>query len=85
MINNRNTKPTTICCNNNATINLSEDPALHDCIKHINIKHHFLCEHIQSNEMSLSYINTNNNIANIFTKALDTKKSNHFCEFLGLS
>ena len=39
-INHTTNAPTTICCNNNTTINLSEDPALHDCIKHINIKHH---------------------------------------------
>ena len=83
-INYATTEPTTICCDNNAAINLSEDPALHDCIKHIDIKHHFLREHVQSNEISLSYINTNDNIADIFTKALDTKKFNRFCEFLGL-
>ena len=69
---------------NNAAINLSEDPLLHDCIKHINIKHHFLWEHVQSNEVTLSYINTNNNFADIFTKALNAKKFNHFRGFLGL-
>ena len=75
---------TTICCDNNAAINLSEDPALQDHVKHIDIKHHFLHEHVQSNEISLSYINTNDNVADIFTKALDTKKFNRFREFLGL-
>ena len=79
------TTPTTICCDNNATINLSEDPALHDHIKHIDIKHHFLHEHVQSNQIALSYINTNDNIADIFTKALDTKKFGRFRKFLGLS
>ena len=83
-INHATTEPTTICCDKNTAINLSEDPALHDHIKHINIKHHFLHEHVQSNEISLSYINTNDNIADIFTKALDTKKFNRFREFLGL-
>ena len=84
-INYPTTGPTTICCDNNATINLSEDPALHNHVKDIDIKHHFLHEHVQSDKISLSYINTNNNIANIFTKALDTKKFNHFHGFLGLS
>ena len=73
-LNHMTNAPTTICCNNNTAINLSEDPALHDHIKYINIKHHFLCKCVQSNEISLSYINTNNNIADIFTKALDIKK-----------
>ena len=76
--------PTTILCDNNAAINLSEDPSLHDRIKHINIKHHFLREHVQSNELTLSYINTNDNIADIFMKALDAKKFNRFRGFLRL-
>ena len=75
---------TTILCNNNAAINLLEDPLLHNCVKHINIKHHFLCECVQSNKITLSYINTYNNIADIFTKALDARKSTRFCEFLGI-
>ena len=66
--------PTTILCNNNATINLSEDPLLHNRVKHIDIKHHFLREHVQSNKITLSYINTYDNIADIFTKVLDTRK-----------
>ena len=69
---------------NNTAINLSKDPPLHDRVKHIDIKHHFLCEQVQSNEISLSYINTHDNIANIFTKALDTNTFSHFHGFLGL-
>lgn len=83
-INHTPTTPTTFCCDNNTAINLSEDPTLHDHVKHINIKHHFLQEHVQSNEISLSYINTNDNVADIFTKALDTNKFSCFCRFLGL-
>ena len=77
-------KPTNILCDNNAAINLSEDPLLHDRVKHIDIKHHFLQEHVQSQEIFLSYINTHDNIADIFTKALETKKFTRFREFLGI-
>ena len=77
-------KPTTILCDNNAAINLSEDPLLHDRVKHIDIKHHFLRERVQSQDITLSYINTHDNIADIFTKALDTKKFTRFRNFLGL-
>ena len=76
--------PTTILCDNNAAINLSEDPLLHDRVKHIDIKHHFLRERVQSNEITLSYINTYDNIADIFTKALDTRKFTRFRGFLGI-
>lgn len=37
--------PTTLLCDNNSTINLSEDPMLHQHIKHVDIKYHFLREH----------------------------------------
>ena len=77
-------KPTNLLCNNNAAINLSEDPLLHNRVKHIDIKHHFLQERVQSQEIILSYINTHDNIANIFTKALNTRKFTHFHEFLGI-
>jgi len=78
------TNSTTILCNNNATINLSEDPLLHDRVKHINIKYHFMWEHIQAEELSLSYINMHDNIADIFMKALEPKKFSQFWGFLGL-
>ena len=63
--------PTIILCDNNAAINLSEDPSLHQCVKHINIKYHFLRERVNMGEITLKYINTNDNLADIFTKALE--------------
>lgn len=62
--------PTLIFCNNNATINLSEDLTLHSCVKHVDIKYYFLKERVQSCDLCIWYISTKNNVANIFTKAL---------------
>lgn len=76
--------PTTILCNNNAAISLSEDPSLHQRIKHIDIKYHFLRERTHSKEIKLSYINTNDNVADIFTKALDKIKFKRLQGFLGI-
>lgn len=52
---------TTLLCDNNLAINLSEDPMLHQHVKHVDIKYHFLYEHI---------INTKDNVADISTKVL---------------
>lgn len=76
--------PTTILCDNNAAINLSEDPSLHQHVKHINIKYHFLRKCIQSKEIKMLYINTHNNIANLFTKALDHGKFTKLHGYPGL-
>ena len=64
------TTATTILCDNNAAICLSSDPAMHSRVKHIDIQYHFLRECVQRKELTLSYINTKDNIADIFTKAL---------------
>ena len=46
-------RPTPILCNNNTTINLSKDPTLHTCIKHVDIKYHFLQECIKASEICI--------------------------------
>ena len=76
--------PTTILCDNNAAINLSEDPSLHQRVKHIDIKYHFLREHVNMGEITLKYINTNDNIADIFTKAIEHQCFSRLRNFLGL-
>ena len=73
-----------IICDNNAAITLSEDPAFHARVKHFDICYHFLRERVQSGDISLSYINTKDNIADIFTKPLDTTAFLRLRTFLGL-
>jgi hypothetical protein len=76
--------PTKLLCDNNAAINLSEDPLFHVRVKHVDIKYHFLRERVQSNELEVRYINTDDNVADLFTKALDHKKFIRLRGFLGL-
>ena len=76
--------PTTILCDNTASINLSEDPLLHSRVKHVDIKFHFLRERVQSQELKVSYINTKDNIADLFTKALAVQQFVRLRGFLGL-
>ena len=85
MINLPQQSPTTILCDNTAMKAISEDPLLHSCVKHIDIKYHFLRDQIQSNNLQISYINTKDNIANMFTKDLDTKQFTKLRKFLGLT
>jgi len=77
-------EPTTINCDNNSAINLSEDPSLHSRVKHIDIKYHFIRERVQSNEINVSYINTKDNIADAFTKALAAPTFERLRGFMGL-
>lgn len=77
-------EPTPILCDNNAAINLSEDPTLHARVKHVDIKYHFLRERVQSKEICVRYINTKYNVADLFTKALATPIFTWLQTLLGL-
>lgn len=69
-INHEQTSPTTILCDNNAAITISKDPTLHNRSKHFETKLHYLREKVQRKELNTAYINTRDNLADIFTKAL---------------
>ena len=66
------------------TITLSEDPSLNSQVKHIDIKYHFLQEHTHTKEITLSYVNTKDNIADAFTKVLPAPAFQQLQGFMGL-
>jgi len=74
-------EPTTLHCDNQGAIVLSKDNKFHACTKHINIRYHYICEAIENKNIILPYIPTEDNIADIFTKALSKPK---FKKLLGL-
>ena len=47
-----------IRCDNISTINLIKNLIQHSRSKYIEIRHHFIREHIQNNDVMLEYINT---------------------------
>ena len=73
-----------IKCDNTSTIALSKNPVFHARTKHIDIKHHFLRDHVQKKEISLEFVNTEEQVADIFTKPLDSTRFDHFRSCLGL-
>jgi hypothetical protein len=60
--------PTLIFGDNVASIALAKNPVKHERTKHIDIKHHFLREHVTRNDIKLVYIPTEDNLADILTK-----------------
>lgn len=57
-----------IMCDNTSAINLSKNPILHSRTKHIEIRHHFLKAHVQKGDIMSEFIDTENQLADIFTK-----------------
>ena len=59
-----------IKCNNTSAINLAKNPVLHSRTKHIEIRHHFLRDHVQKGDCMLEFVETTKQLADIFTKPL---------------
>jgi hypothetical protein len=59
-----------IYCDNTSAINLSKNPVHHSRTKHIDIRHHFLRDHVLKGDISLDFISTDRQIADILTKPL---------------
>ena len=69
------TTPSTIFSDNQSAISIAHHPEFHARTKHIDIAVHFLRDHVKKGTLDLYYINTEYNLADIFTKAL--KKPSH--------
>ena len=63
-----------IQCDNTSAINLSKNPVLHSRSKHIDIRHHFLRDHVKKGDIKMTHIETEYNIADILTKPLNSER-----------
>jgi hypothetical protein len=77
-------RPTVIYCDNQSCIKLSENPVFHDWSKHIKIRYHFIRDYVQRGVVELQYISTEEQVADILTKALNMGKFVFFRNKLGV-
>ncbi|KAK2396684.1 putative mitochondrial protein [Trifolium repens] len=64
----------TLYCDNMSAINISKNPIQHSRTKHIDIRHHFIRGLVEDKVVTLEHVATENQLAEIFTKALDANK-----------
>ncbi|GKA78405.1 hypothetical protein Tco_0784942 [Tanacetum coccineum] len=60
-----------IFCDNTSAIAISNSLVLHSRTKHIDIRYHFIRDHILKEDIELHFIPTEYQLADIFTKPLD--------------
>jgi len=64
------TNPITIYTDNNRSISNSTNNKNHRQTKHIDVKFHFVKEHMKKGEIMFTYIPSSDNLADLFTKSL---------------
>lgn len=65
---------TTLYCDNQGASFFAKNDVTHKRSKHIDIKYHYLKDKCLQNEVSISYVSSNNNVADILTKCLNKSK-----------
>lgn len=73
-----------IYCDNTSAIAITQNPVQHSRTKHIDIRYHFIREHVLNGTVELHFVPTEDQIADIFTKPLDELTFNRLVGELGM-
>ena len=78
-------RPFPILCDNQAACALSNSSAISARLKHINVRHHFIRDHVQAGSFTTTWIPTEDMPADIFTKPLSSIIFARHRDVVGLS
>lgn len=73
-----------IYCDNTSAIAISNNPCLHSRTKHIDLRYHFIRDHVMKEDVELHFIPTEYQLADLFTKPLDEARFNFLISELGM-
>src|SRR5919202_809639 len=75
---------TPIFCDNTSDIAITNNPVLHSRTKHIDIRYHFIRDHVMKEDIELHFRPTEYQLADLFTKPLDESRFNFLLGKLGM-
>lgn len=81
-LNEKQDTTTIIYCDNKSTISITRNPTLHGRTKHIDTRYHFIRDLIREGTLDVVHCGTNDQIADILTKALPNCKHEYFRDAL---
>lgn len=79
-----NLKPVKLLCDNQCAISIGKNPFLHERTKHIELDCQFTREKVMEGLIELSYLPTQEQLADLFTKALPSSQHLHLSSKLGM-
>ncbi|GKG14245.1 hypothetical protein Tco_0353845 [Tanacetum coccineum] len=71
-------------CDNKSAIALCFNNVQHSRSKHIDVRFHFIKEHVKNGVIELYFVNTEYQLANIFTKGLGKERIEFLINKLGM-
>jgi hypothetical protein len=76
--------PTVVHQDNQSTIAIALNPIQHQRVKHMDVRVHFLRDHLDKEDITLAWCPTEDMIADVLTKALPGAQHRKFTELMGL-
>ncbi|GJX26156.1 retrovirus-related pol polyprotein from transposon TNT 1-94 [Tanacetum coccineum] len=71
-------------CDSKSAILISYNPVQHSRTKHIDVRYHFIKEHVEKGIVELFFVGTEYQLANLFTKALSEDRFKYLVKRVGM-
>jgi hypothetical protein len=63
-----------LMCDNTSAISVAKNPVIHKKMIYVEMRHHFLRNHVDKGDIEMRYIDTERQLDDIFTKPLDSSR-----------
>jgi hypothetical protein len=73
-----------LMCDNISVISVVKNLVFHKKMRHVERRHHSLRDHIEKGDIEMRYIDTESQLADIFTKSLDSSRFANLQEEIGV-
>jgi hypothetical protein len=73
-----------LMCDNTSAISVAKILVFHKKMRHVERRHHFLRDNVEKGDIEMRYIDTERQLAGIFTKPLDSSQFVDLREEIGI-